>query len=200
VNQEQAANALHVLAPGPDGARRYRDTFPAASPDELYELVHSDWLFRMPSLHLAEAQTAARGRAHVYELGLVGPPGLGGALGACHGLDVPRVFGSLDRGQPAMLIAEAHSPEAEALSARMRAAWASFAAHGDPAGPRTTPINASFSVGALRRVWGLSHLGCAPSCRCGCSNFMTSCFRSDHPPRVEARPLSCIAEGCECQA
>ena len=38
------------------------------SPDELYELVHSDWLFRMPSLHLAEAQTAGSGRAHVYEL------------------------------------------------------------------------------------------------------------------------------------
>ena len=134
VSEEQAANALHILAPGPDGARRYRDAFPAAGPDELYELVHSDWLFRMPSLHLAEAQTAAGGRAHVYEL--VWPaPGMGGALGACHGLDVPLVFGNLDRGQPAMLIGETPSPEAEALSARMRAAWASFAAHGDPGWP-----------------------------------------------------------------
>jgi para-nitrobenzyl esterase len=134
VSEEQAANALHVLAPGPDGARRYRDAFPAAGPDELYELVHSDWLFRMPSLHLAEAQTAAGGRAHVYELAWPAP-GMGGALGACHGLDVPLVFGNLDRGQPAMLIGETPSPEAEALSARMRAAWASFAAHGDPGWP-----------------------------------------------------------------
>jgi len=134
VSEEQAANALHVLAPGPDGARRYRDAFPAAGPDELYELVHSDWLFRMPSLHLAEAQTAAGGRAHVYELAWPAP-GMGGALGACHGLDVPLVFGNLDRGQPAMLIGETPSPEAAALSARMRAAWASFAAQGDPGWP-----------------------------------------------------------------
>ncbi len=134
VSEEQAANALHVLAPGPDGARRYRDAFPAAGSDELYELVHSDWLFRMPSLHLAEAQTAAGGRAHVYELAWPAP-GMGGALGACHGLDVPLVFGNLDRGQPAMLIGETPSPEAAVLSARMRAAWASFAAHGDPGWP-----------------------------------------------------------------
>ncbi len=134
VSEEQATNALHVLAPGPDGARRYREAFPAAGPDELYELVHSDWLFRMPSLHLAEAQTAAGGRVYVYELAWPAP-GMGGALGACHGLDIPLVFGNLDRGQPAMLIGEAPSPEAEALSARMRAAWASFAAHGDPGWP-----------------------------------------------------------------
>lgn len=134
VSEEQAANALHVFAPGPDGARRYREAFPAAGPDELYELVHSDWLFRMPSLHLAEAQTAAGGRAHVYELTWPAP-GMGGAFGACHGLDVPLVFGNLDRGQPAMLIGETPSPEAEALSARMRAAWSSFATHGDPGWP-----------------------------------------------------------------
>ena len=127
VTEEQAATALDVFAPGPDGARRYRDGFPAAGPDELYELVNSDWLFRMPTLHLAEAQTAAGGRAHVYELTWPAP-GMGGVLGACHGLDVPLVFGNLDRGQPAMLIGESPSPEAEALSARMRAAWTAFAA------------------------------------------------------------------------
>ena len=116
--------------------------FPDAGPDELYELVNSDWLFRMPSLHLAEAQTAGGGRAHVYELTWPAP-GMGGALGACHGLDVPLVFGNLDRGRPAMLIGEGPSPEAEALSALMRAAWTAFATHGDPGWPaydhRATP-------------------------------------------------------------
>ncbi len=136
VSEEQAAAALHVFAPGPDGARRYRDAFPAAGPDELYELVHSDWLFRMPTLHLAEAQTAAGGRVHVYELTWPAPA-MGGAFGACHGLDVPLVFGNLDRGQPAMLIGEEPSAvaEAAALSTRMRAAWTSFAADGDPGWP-----------------------------------------------------------------
>ncbi|HEY5784527.1 MAG TPA: carboxylesterase family protein [Microlunatus sp.] len=134
VSEEQAAQALQILAPGPDGDRGYRDAFPSAGPDELYELVHSDWLFRMPSLQLAEAQTAAGRRAHVYELAWPAP-GLGGVFGACHGLDVPLVFGNLDRGQPAMLIGDAPSPEALALSAQMLSAWASYATHGDPGWP-----------------------------------------------------------------
>jgi para-nitrobenzyl esterase len=57
---------------------------------------------------------------------------MGGILGACHGLDVPLVFGNRDRGQPALLIGESPHPEAEALSAHMRAAWTAFASHGDP--------------------------------------------------------------------
>ncbi|MFE5656530.1 carboxylesterase/lipase family protein [Streptomyces sp. NPDC056517] len=164
VSEEQAAAALRFLAPGPDGARRYREAFPTADPDGLYELVHSDWLFRMPSLHLAEAQAAAGGRTHVYELTWAAP-GMGGAFGACHGLDVPLVFGNLDRGQPAVLIGEEPSPEAEALSARMRAAWTSFAAHGDPGWPAydtgqrlvqvfdTHPAVTSYPEEASRLIW-----------------------------------------------
>ncbi|KOU35106.1 carboxylesterase/lipase family protein [Streptomyces sp. WM6378] len=134
VTEEQAATALCTFAPGPDGERRYREAFPTAGPDELYELVHSDWLFRMPTLHLAESQVAAGGRVHVYELTWPAP-GMGAAFGACHGLDVPLVFGNLDRGRPALLIGAEPSPEAEALSARMRTAWTSFAACGDPGWP-----------------------------------------------------------------
>ncbi|MFF7730910.1 carboxylesterase/lipase family protein [Streptomyces sp. NPDC008001] len=135
VTPEQAATALRRFGPGRDGARRYRDGYPDAGPEELYERVHSDWLFRMPSLHLAGARAAAAGGSvHVYELTWPAP-GMGGAFGACHGLDVPLVFGNLDRGQPAVLIGEAPSPEAEAISARMRADWTAFAAHGDPGWP-----------------------------------------------------------------
>ena len=47
------------VRPRPDGVRAYRAAFPDAAAEELYELVHSDWLFRMPSLHLAEAQPPA---------------------------------------------------------------------------------------------------------------------------------------------
>ena len=131
VTEEQAETALNLLAPGPGGARRYREGFAAAGPDELHELVNSDWGFRMPSVHLAEAQGAAGGRAYVYEL-TWSAPGMGGILGACHGLDVPLVFGNLHRGQPALLIGDSPNPEAETLSARMRAAWTAFAADGDP--------------------------------------------------------------------
>ncbi|GIH94754.1 carboxylesterase/lipase family protein [Planobispora siamensis] len=134
VTHEQTETALHLLAPGPDGARRYREAFPAATDEELYELVNADWLFRMPSLHLADAQIAGGGRAHLYELTWPAP-GSGGGLGACHGLDVPLVFGNLASGQPAMLIGDPPSPAAEELSARMRGAWTAFAAHGDPGWP-----------------------------------------------------------------
>ncbi|MFD9261516.1 carboxylesterase/lipase family protein [Streptomyces sp. NPDC059538] len=164
ITAEQAETALNVFGPGRDAARRYRGAFPGAGPDELYELVGSDWLFRMPSLHLALAQTAAGGRAHVYEL-TWSAPGMGGALGACHGLDVPLVFGNLDRGQPAVLIGESPFPEAEELSARMRAAWTAFAAHGDPGWPAyddeqrlvrlfdTRPAVAAYPEEASRLIW-----------------------------------------------
>jgi para-nitrobenzyl esterase len=132
ITQEQADAALDLFAPGPHGADRYRAA--GGSAEELYDRVHSDWLFRMPSLQLAEAQAAGGGRVHAYELTWAAP-GMGGAFGACHGLDVPLVLGTLDRGQPAMLIGDPPSAEAEALSAGMRAAWTSFAAHGDPGWP-----------------------------------------------------------------
>ncbi|MFB9234106.1 carboxylesterase/lipase family protein [Plantactinospora siamensis] len=134
VTREQADTALRMLAPGPDGARRYRAAFPGAGGEELYELVNADWLFRMPSLHLAEAQARGGGRVHLYELTWPAP-GLGGALGACHGLDVPLVFGNLGAGQPAMLIGDPPSPAAEELSERIRRAWTAFAATGDPGWP-----------------------------------------------------------------
>ncbi len=90
VTDEQASSALQAFAPDPAS---YRAAFPDASPETLYELVHSDWLFRMPTLHLAEAQAAAGGRVHLYELAWRGGP-----LGACHALDVPLVWGNLTGG------------------------------------------------------------------------------------------------------
>jgi para-nitrobenzyl esterase len=128
VTPEQAATALSLFAPSPDGVARYRAA--SESPEELYDQVHSDWLFRMPSLHLAEAHT---GRTHVYELTWQAP-GLGGVMGACHGLDVPLVFGNLTSGQPAMLLGD-DLAEAELLSAQMRGAWRRFASDGDPGWP-----------------------------------------------------------------
>jgi para-nitrobenzyl esterase len=71
---------------------------------------------------------------------------MGGVLGACHGLDVPLVFGNLTRGEPALLIGEPPPAGAVELSARMRTAWTAFAATGDPgwagydAGRRLTQV------------------------------------------------------------
>jgi para-nitrobenzyl esterase len=128
ITMAQAQETASLFGPDP---QRYGDRFP--DPQELYEVVRSDWLFRMPSLHLAEAQVTAGGTAYVYELTWPAP-GMGGILGACHGLDVPLVFGNLTAGQPALLIGDP-TAEAEALSSRMRTAWTAFAIDGDPGWP-----------------------------------------------------------------
>ncbi|MFE7840410.1 hypothetical protein ACFU53_31465 [Streptomyces sp. NPDC057474] len=86
-----------------------------------------------PSLHLVEAQVAGGGRAHLYELTWAAPAN-GGAMGACHALDIPLVFGTFG-GLGGELIGPAHLDEAAALSGRVRAAWTSFATTGDPGWP-----------------------------------------------------------------
>ena len=136
VTRAQAEEAAEVFGPDP---RRYREAF--SDPEELYEVVRSDWLFRMPSLLLADAQVAAGGPAYLYELTWPAP-GMGGGFGACHGLDVPLVFGNLTAGQPAMLIGEP-TTEAEALSEQLRTAWISFATQGDPGWPRYDSVRAT---------------------------------------------------------
>ncbi|RSN11569.1 carboxylesterase [Nonomuraea sp. WAC 01424] len=135
ITAERAATALRELAPDP-GA--YRAAHPGVGEERLYELVHSDWMFRMPSLRLAETH-ARHGRAHLYELTWPAP-GMGGdALGACHGPGVPLTFGNLTAGMATLLLGQEPPPVAAELSARVRAAWTAFAASGDPGWPAYEP-------------------------------------------------------------
>lgn len=133
---ETAAAAASTFGPDPERyPERYREAI--ADPDALEEVVRSDWLFRMPSLHLAEAQLAAAGRGHLYELTWPAP-GLGGVLGACHGLDVPLVFGNLTAGGSAVLIGEP-TPEARAVSTRCAPPGPRSRRTATPVGRPTTP-------------------------------------------------------------
>jgi para-nitrobenzyl esterase len=136
IGEEQARWALRTFAPGgAEGERSYRAAFPDATPAELFERVQTDWLFGLPSLRLAEAQGAGGGRAHMYELTWP-TPGAGGVLGACHGLDVPLLFGTFEADLGRLLFAGSGVPaEAEELSARFRQAWTEFARTGDPGWP-----------------------------------------------------------------
>ncbi len=130
VTEEQAEHALRTFAPGGD-ANAYRAAYPGADNEALYELVLSDWLFRMPSLALAKAHAAAGGETHLYEL--THPvPGMGGVLGTPHGADVPLVFGNFRGGSAEIAFGDPPSPEIEGLGEAMRAAWTGFARTGDP--------------------------------------------------------------------
>ena len=62
-----------------------------------------------------------------------GSPAMRGALGACHGLELPFVFGALDvPGQAEFAGRGAHLPR---LSERMMDAWLAFTRTGDPGWP-----------------------------------------------------------------
>jgi len=162
VSDAEAARTLETFAPDP-GA--YRDAFPGAPAERLFELVQSDWLFRMPSERLAGAQAAGGGRAYLYELTWPAP-GMGGVLGACHALDVPLVFGNLAAGDLATMLIGAQPPaDAAVVSGHFRTAWTAFAHHGDPGWPpydsasrRTAVFGTSLSVAGYpeetaRRLW-----------------------------------------------
>jgi para-nitrobenzyl esterase len=123
ITEEMAVEALEGLLD--DGNRLYRVAYPDAGPEELYELVHSDWMFRMPSLHLAQAHAVAGGRTYLYQLQADSP------LGACHGQDVPLVFGTY-RELGEFLFGSPPSESALALGNLMRAEWTEFARTGDP--------------------------------------------------------------------
>ncbi|MFD0419669.1 carboxylesterase/lipase family protein [Streptomyces sp. NPDC127108] len=131
VTREEAEETLAWFAPGDAGRRAYRTGQAADDPTTLRDLVMSDWLFRMPSLHLAQAHAEGGGSTYAYELAWEAT-GMGGVLGACHGLDVPLVFGTLHGGIATLLLGDAPSDEAVSLSDRLGAAWTAFAATGDP--------------------------------------------------------------------
>jgi para-nitrobenzyl esterase len=121
--------ALRTFGPGSDPVTAVRAAYPQAAAEDLFTLVQSDWLFRMPSLHLAAAHAAGGGRAHLYEL-TYRAPASGGILGACHALDVPLVFGTLTAAPD--FFGDTPPQVAVEVSSRMRAAWVSMATDGDP--------------------------------------------------------------------
>ena len=98
---------LDYFAPAPDGPAGYRKAYPGADAGGLFEVAFSDWLFRMPTLHLAQAHAMSGGTTYLYELTAQAP---GGPFGACHALDVPLVFGAYGEGIGAMLTGPSRPP------------------------------------------------------------------------------------------
>jgi para-nitrobenzyl esterase len=136
--EDEAHTALDLFAPAPDGADAYRAAYLQATPEELLELVYSDALFRMPSLRLAQANHAAGGTSFLFELRLAAPAS-GGVLGACHSLDVPLAFGTLDSPAGRHLFGDRPTPEVSAVSRELQRAWVRFATAGDPGWPAHRP-------------------------------------------------------------
>lgn len=156
--EQDAAAALAAFAPG-DPAD-YRAAYPDANAEEMVEIVSSDATFRMPSVLLAEANAAAGGASHLFEIRWETE-----VYGACHSMDVPLAFGTLDSPTGRMFFGEDPAPEVRALSSELLHGWARFCATGDPGWPayeaarRSTRLldapstTAPYQEERSRRIW-----------------------------------------------
>ena len=102
-----------------------------AVPPDLFLTPEGDRVFWIPAILLAEAQRPHRGRAFHYVFTWESPF-KGGIYGACHGLDVGFVFGTIDSTGSREF--HGSGPEPDALAAFCQAGWLNFARNGDPTG------------------------------------------------------------------
>jgi para-nitrobenzyl esterase len=145
IDPEDTARTLLL---GPDVITAYRQAYPGLSDSDLHLLLMSDARYRMNAVYCARAHAAAGGSTYLYEF--TWPcPSLDGALGACHGIELPFVFGASEGPLVELLLGDAPREDVESLSRQLREAWISFAATGDPGWPRYR------SVDQIARVWDL---------------------------------------------
>ncbi len=102
-----------------------------AGPRAILDALETDRVFRLPGVRLAEG-LAARG-APAWQYCVTWPsPAFGGALGACHAIELGFLFGSYDLGPgPRQFFGAGES--AAALAETMQDAWLAFARTGNPA-------------------------------------------------------------------
>ncbi|ANA97146.1 carboxylesterase/lipase family protein [Mycobacteroides chelonae] len=126
ISSAQTQQALCELPPRTDGSRAYRLAYPKLTDAQLYETACSDYLYRMPSVHLAQAHSGGGGVAYLYEFCFEQS-----SIGAGHTAEIPLVFGTLG-GPGDTLYGPSPSSAAGALSAEMQRNWISFATQGVP--------------------------------------------------------------------
>jgi para-nitrobenzyl esterase len=110
----------------------YRAIRPDASAGELLAAVVTDWFYRIPAIRLADAHTQGSGATYMYEFAWRSPK-FDGKLGACHALEIPFVFDTLDKEGYEPLMGDGAPQQ---LADAMHAAWVAFASDGDPGWPR----------------------------------------------------------------
>ncbi len=126
---EAAAGAYGLPA---DGLAVYRANRPGASPGDLLAAVVTDWFFGIPPIRVAEAR-AGRGTANTWTYRFDHPePGDNGGLGACHGAELPFVFGTIARDDVRLRIGNAPS---QAVAGQAHGVWVDFITRGDPGWP-----------------------------------------------------------------
>lgn len=110
----------------------YRRLDPAATPADLVVAISTDLVFRLPceALLAAHAGAAGNGSTRSY-LFTYESPAFDGRLRSTHALEIPFVFGVIDRPGNELFVGPVDD-EARALGAVCAQAWTSFAATGVP--------------------------------------------------------------------
>ncbi len=115
--------------------RRARQGRASVAAPELWFAIQTDRWFRHPAMALAAAHAVHQPDTRAYLFGWPSPA-LGGALGACHALEVPFVFGNVGDARLQPRLGEGAAPRR--LSERMQGAWCAFA-RGELAGQDGLP-------------------------------------------------------------
>jgi para-nitrobenzyl esterase len=101
---------------------------PVGERDLLVALV-TDYVFRVPSVNLADASYKHQNATYSYLFSWESPF-LGGAFGASHGLEIPFVFGTVE--EEAIATFTGSGEDASRLSSAVQDAWLAFAKTADP--------------------------------------------------------------------
>lgn len=107
---------------------------PDADPMDTMISVQGDRIIRIPSIRFAEAHVGSTAPTYMYLFTYCSP---NDALGACHALELPILFGTT--GLDGMDQFTGSGPAVDELGVRMRRAWASFARTGVPEAEGTPP-------------------------------------------------------------
>jgi para-nitrobenzyl esterase len=101
----------------------------ARSPREVWSAFQTSRVFHVPSARLAEAQHAGGGAAYAY-LVTWRAPALRRALGACHAIEIPFVFGT--EWHPLARPFSGLNGDGARFARRLQRSWLGFARRGDP--------------------------------------------------------------------
>ena len=99
------------------------------TPRDMMDAASTDYMFRIPSIRLAEAQSRHQKNTYMYLFAWKSPM-LGGKFGAMHALELYFVFSILLPKEIGMI--PKRTEETQALSEAMMDTWISFARNGDP--------------------------------------------------------------------
>jgi para-nitrobenzyl esterase len=136
----EAALAAFVAAklPGPReertvAAQRIVAAYAGGTELDRFCALETDASLFAPSAQLAESHSRVHGDTWMYRFAWPSPL-RGGALGACHALDVPFALGTYDA-TPALAAFAGSGAAATRVSHATMDAWAAFARDGDPSHP-----------------------------------------------------------------